>query len=90
MQAGSKARAPDKPFCPELAGMVGSNPVCFCVLPVRLPIPVPSSRRRFDSTRSDPVRSMSTAVAALAVTGELALPLRVVGDLAATAGVSWE
>ncbi|KAF6985237.1 hypothetical protein CFC21_003133 [Triticum aestivum] len=32
VQAGSKARAPDKPCCPELAGMVGSNPVCLCEL----------------------------------------------------------
>ena len=32
----------------------------------------------------------STAVAALAVTDELALPLRAVGDLAAAAGVSRE
>ncbi|XP_037419499.1 non-specific lipid transfer protein GPI-anchored 2-like isoform X1 [Triticum dicoccoides] len=32
VQAGSKARAPEKPCCPELAGMVGSNPVCLCEL----------------------------------------------------------
>nr|BAK07052.1 predicted protein [Hordeum vulgare subsp. vulgare] len=32
VQAGSKARAPDKPCCPELAGMVGSDPVCLCEL----------------------------------------------------------
>ncbi|CAN6327809.1 unnamed protein product [Urochloa humidicola] len=29
---GSTARRPDAPCCPELAGMVGSNPVCLCEL----------------------------------------------------------
>lgn len=29
---GSNARRPDKPCCPELAGLVGSNPVCLCEL----------------------------------------------------------
>lgn len=29
---GSTARRPDAPCCPELAGLVGSNPVCLCEL----------------------------------------------------------
>ncbi|CAN6350629.1 unnamed protein product [Urochloa humidicola] len=29
---GSAAARPDAPCCPELAGMVGSNPVCLCEL----------------------------------------------------------
>ncbi|CAL5095523.1 unnamed protein product [Urochloa decumbens] len=29
---GSTAARPDAPCCPELAGMVGSNPVCLCEL----------------------------------------------------------
>ncbi|KAF8703697.1 hypothetical protein HU200_031779 [Digitaria exilis] len=29
---GSTARQPDAPCCPELAGMVGSNPICLCEL----------------------------------------------------------
>ena len=29
---GSAARRPDAPCCPELAGLVGSNPVCLCEL----------------------------------------------------------
>ncbi|KAF8719424.1 hypothetical protein HU200_024137 [Digitaria exilis] len=29
---GSTARRPDAPCCPELAGMVGSNPICLCEL----------------------------------------------------------
>ncbi|OEL28439.1 hypothetical protein BAE44_0010540 [Dichanthelium oligosanthes] len=29
---GSAARRPDKPCCPELAGLVDSNPVCLCEL----------------------------------------------------------
>ncbi|RCV17176.1 hypothetical protein SETIT_3G198600v2 [Setaria italica] len=29
---GSAARRPDAPCCPELAGMVDSNPVCLCEL----------------------------------------------------------
>ncbi|KAI4991477.1 hypothetical protein ZWY2020_039848 [Hordeum vulgare] len=41
-------------------------------------------------TRSDPVRSMAMAAAAQAVTEELPLPLRAVGDVAAAAGVSQE
>ncbi|KAL6853548.1 hypothetical protein ACP4OV_019577 [Aristida adscensionis] len=30
--AGSTARQPDKPCCPELAGLLESNPVCLCQL----------------------------------------------------------
>ncbi|CAO2177800.1 unnamed protein product [Urochloa humidicola] len=30
--AGSKARHPDKPCCPELAGLLESHPVCLCQL----------------------------------------------------------
>ncbi|KAG8078266.1 hypothetical protein GUJ93_ZPchr0007g4326 [Zizania palustris] len=29
---GSTARRPDAPCCPELAGLLGSNPVCLCQL----------------------------------------------------------
>ncbi|XP_039800476.1 non-specific lipid transfer protein GPI-anchored 2-like [Panicum virgatum] len=29
---GSTARWPDAPCCPELTGLVGSNPVCLCEL----------------------------------------------------------
>uniref|UniRef100_A0A0D9WHZ0 Bifunctional inhibitor/plant lipid transfer protein/seed storage helical domain-containing protein n=1 Tax=Leersia perrieri TaxID=77586 RepID=A0A0D9WHZ0_9ORYZ len=29
---GSRLRRPEKPCCPELAGLVGSNPVCLCEL----------------------------------------------------------
>ncbi|WVZ99002.1 hypothetical protein U9M48_044365 [Paspalum notatum var. saurae] len=29
---GSTARRPDAPCCPELAGLVGSDPVCLCAL----------------------------------------------------------
>ncbi|XP_062180795.1 non-specific lipid transfer protein GPI-anchored 2-like [Phragmites australis] len=32
VEKGSAARRPDKPCCPELAGLVGSNPVCLCEL----------------------------------------------------------
>ncbi|KAL5202225.1 hypothetical protein ABZP36_013177 [Zizania latifolia] len=32
VQNGSTARRPDKPCCPELAGLVDSNPVCLCEL----------------------------------------------------------
>ncbi|KAG8085962.1 hypothetical protein GUJ93_ZPchr0010g10478 [Zizania palustris] len=32
VQNGSTARRPDKPCCPELAGLVESNPVCLCEL----------------------------------------------------------
>ncbi|KAL5231977.1 hypothetical protein ABZP36_030753 [Zizania latifolia] len=32
VQNGSTARRPDKPCCPELAGLVESNPVCLCAL----------------------------------------------------------
>uniref|UniRef100_J3M8B8 Bifunctional inhibitor/plant lipid transfer protein/seed storage helical domain-containing protein n=1 Tax=Oryza brachyantha TaxID=4533 RepID=J3M8B8_ORYBR len=32
VQNGSRARRPDKPCCPELAGLVESNPVCLCEL----------------------------------------------------------
>ncbi|XP_052156117.1 non-specific lipid transfer protein GPI-anchored 12-like [Oryza glaberrima] len=32
VQNGSRARRPDKPCCPELAGLVESNPVCLCKL----------------------------------------------------------
>ncbi|KAL6616267.1 hypothetical protein ACP70R_038537 [Stipagrostis hirtigluma subsp. patula] len=30
--AGSTARQPDKPCCPEFAGLLESNPVCLCQL----------------------------------------------------------
>ncbi|KAF0925430.1 hypothetical protein E2562_016653 [Oryza meyeriana var. granulata] len=32
VQAGGTARRPEKPCCPELAGLVESNPVCLCEL----------------------------------------------------------
>ncbi|CAM0954920.1 unnamed protein product [Alopecurus aequalis] len=32
VQAGSTTRKPEAPCCPELAGMVDSNPVCLCEL----------------------------------------------------------
>jgi hypothetical protein len=32
VQAGSTTARPDAACCPELAGMVGSNPVCLCEL----------------------------------------------------------
>ncbi|TVU19930.1 hypothetical protein EJB05_36112, partial [Eragrostis curvula] len=32
VEKGSTARRPDAPCCPELAGLVGSNPVCLCEL----------------------------------------------------------
>ncbi|XP_044476386.1 non-specific lipid transfer protein GPI-anchored 12 [Mangifera indica] len=30
--AGSNVTVPDKPCCPELAGLVDSNPICLCTL----------------------------------------------------------
>ncbi|KAL6619035.1 hypothetical protein ACP70R_034174 [Stipagrostis hirtigluma subsp. patula] len=32
VEKGSTARRPEAPCCPELAGLVGSNPVCLCEL----------------------------------------------------------
>lgn len=32
VQSGSTARQPDKPCCPELAGLLESTPVCLCQL----------------------------------------------------------
>jgi hypothetical protein len=32
VEKGSTARFPEEPCCPELAGLVGSNPVCLCDL----------------------------------------------------------
>lgn len=32
VEKGSSTRRPDAPCCPELAGLVGSNPVCLCAL----------------------------------------------------------
>lgn len=32
VQSGSTARRPDKPCCPELAGLLESTPVCLCQL----------------------------------------------------------
>jgi hypothetical protein len=32
VEKGSTARLPEEPCCPELAGLVGSNPVCLCDL----------------------------------------------------------
>ncbi|KAK3138430.1 hypothetical protein QOZ80_5AG0368880 [Eleusine coracana subsp. coracana] len=32
VEKGSSARRPDAPCCPELAGLVGANPVCLCEL----------------------------------------------------------
>lgn len=32
VEKGSTTRRPDAPCCPELAGLVGSNPVCLCEL----------------------------------------------------------
>ncbi|KAJ3669010.1 hypothetical protein LUZ60_010960 [Juncus effusus] len=32
VESGSNATKPDKPCCPELAGLIDSNPVCLCEL----------------------------------------------------------
>ncbi|KAF5751660.1 putative lipid binding protein [Tripterygium wilfordii] len=32
VESGSNLTAPDKPCCPELAGLVDSNPICLCTL----------------------------------------------------------
>ncbi|CAN0858147.1 Non-specific lipid transfer protein GPI-anchored 2 [Linum grandiflorum] len=32
VESGSKLTKPDKPCCPELAGLVESNPICLCQL----------------------------------------------------------
>lgn len=30
VEAGSNTTKPDKPCCPELAGLIESNPICLC------------------------------------------------------------